>query len=313
MIRALILPTLALLGILSAVRVVLAGSDPVIPAPAVAEPVQSPFAETIAGAGIVEAESENIAIGTPVTGIVEAVAVRPGEEVQQGDILFVIDRRALSSAREAAKAAVALAKAEGETAAVTKADAETQWRRADKLVQSRVISSDEADKLRFASARAAANHEAAQAKVAAAEAELVRVETELERSVVRAPIAGTILKVNVRPGEYASFSADGGDPLILLGNVKELHVRVDIDENDAWRVRAGCNGLAVVRGNKDLQSPLTFVRFEPYVLPKRSLTGASSERTDTRVLQVIFRLQDKNLPVFVGQQVDVFVDGQKST
>ena len=50
------------------------------------------------------------------------------------------------------------------------------------------------------------------------------------------------------------------------------------------------------------------MRFEPYVVPKQSLTGDSTERVDTRVLQVIFSFTRGELPIFVGQQMDVFVD-----
>jgi len=53
---------------------------------------------------------------------------------------------------------------------------------------------------------------------------------------------------------------------------------------------------------------LRFVRVEPYVVPKRSLTGDNTERVDTRVLQVIYEVADEDQPLFVGQQVDVFID-----
>ena len=59
-----------------------------------------------------------------------------------------------------------------------------------------------------------------------------------------------------------------------------------------------------------MTTPLRFVRFEPFVVPKRSLTGDSTERVDTRVLQVIYRVERDDLPLFVGQQVDVFIDAQ---
>jgi hypothetical protein len=54
---------------------------------------------------------------------------------------------------------------------------------------------------------------------------------------------------------------------------------------------------------------LEFVRFEPYVIPKKSLTGDSTERVDTRVLQVIYRIRDGEPSVYVGQQMDVYIDG----
>ncbi len=50
------------------------------------------------------------------------------------------------------------------------------------------------------------------------------------------------------------------------------------------------------------------MRIEPYVVPKKSLTGDSTERVDTRVLQVIFSFTRGDLPIFVGQQMDVFID-----
>ena len=51
-----------------------------------------------------------------------------------------------------------------------------------------------------------------------------------------------------------------------------------------------------------------FVRFELYVMSKRSLTGDSSERVDTRVLQVIDRFNADRFPTHVGQQMDVFIE-----
>jgi hypothetical protein len=54
--------------------------------------------------------------------------------------------------------------------------------------------------------------------------------------------------------------------------------------------------------------PATFVRVEPYVTPKKSLTGGSAERVDTRVLQVLFGFDRGEFPIYVGQQMDVFVE-----
>jgi hypothetical protein len=85
---------------------------------------------------------------------------------------------------------------------------------------------------------------------------------------------------------------------------------VDIDENDAWRVKPGAKAVAYVRGSSDLSTPAQFVRFEPLVIPKRSLTGNSAERVDTRVLQVLFAFPRDKLPVYVGQQMDVMIEAR---
>jgi HlyD family secretion protein len=93
-----------------------------------------------------------------------------------------------------------------------------------------------------------------------------------------------------------------------LGRTKPLYVRTDVDEHEASRVRPEASAIAAVRGNAELKTPLKFVRFEPFVLPKKSLTGDSTERVDTRVLQVIYRVEREDLRLFVGQQMDVFIE-----
>jgi multidrug resistance efflux pump len=128
----------------------------------------------------------------------------------------------------------------------------------------------------------------------------------LERLVVRAPVDGQVLQVNVRPGQFAAETWK--EPMVVLGDVNRLHVRVDIDENDLPRFREGVRAWATVKGRKEPRFNLEFVRIEPYVIPKKSLTGDNSERVDTRVLQVLYLLPDETpIKLYVGQQMDVFL------
>lgn len=155
-------------------------------------------------------------------------------------------------------------------------------------------------------ARAAAASAASRAAAAAARTSAAKV--ELERLTVTAPKAGTVLRVSARPGEFAMAGFGAGE-LMVLGDTATLHIRVDIDENDAWRVKAGAKARAAARGNSDLAVDLSFVRIEPLVVPKRNLTGDSAERVDTRVLQVVFAFTpDPKIPLYVGQQMDVFIE-----
>jgi len=146
----------------------------------------------------------------------------------------------------------------------------------------------------------------AKAEITTAEAQLKRLETDIERLTMRAPVAGEILQVNVRAGEYAQVGTLA-KPLIVMGDTSRLNVRVDVDENEGWKVRADAPAKAAERGNSNQKVDLEFVRFEPYVVPKKSLTGDSTERVDTRVLQVIYRFKETKVPFRVGQQMDVFI------
>ncbi len=94
---------------------------------------------------------------------------------------------------------------------------------------------------------------------------------------------------------------------MLFGDDMRLYIRVDVDETDAWRVQPTAPAMAYVPGNPELKTPLRFERIDLYVVPKTSLTGASTERTDTRVLQVIYSFDHGNLPVYIGQRMNVFI------
>jgi len=171
----------------------------------------------------------------------------------------------------------------------------------------RAISAEELSRRRSAVQTAAAELGQARAEVAAASSQVRAVDTEIERSTVRAPLDADVLQIKLRLGEFAP-AAPTETPLIVLGRAAPLHVRVDVDEQEAWRVQEGAGAKAHVRGNARIVTPLRFVRFEPFVVPKRSLTGDSTERVDTRVLQVIYRVEREDLQLFVGQQLDVFID-----
>lgn len=293
MIRTYVLPFVALLGFLFAIGTVVRGAEPTPVGQPVAQPARAPFPTFLAGAGIVESASENVAVGTPVSGIVMSVAVRPGDRVETGAPLFQLDTRDLDASRVVAQAKV-------REAAAMRERARSQLALAESIRDPRAISADE-----LVTRRSALS--IADASLASAEAEVRRLDIEIDRRTVRALAPGRVLQVKVRPGEMAQAGVLA-TPLVLLGDDERPRVRVDVDENDAWRFHAGAAAVAHVRGNPALATKLRFERVEPFVVPKVSLTGQSSERVDTRVLQVIYSFDGEALPVYVGQQMDVFVE-----
>src|SRR5216684_2796464 len=226
MTRRIVLPLLAVVGVGLAVAAIMLGDRTPPGASAVVNPVVSPFATAVAGAGIVEASSENIAIGTPVSGIVTAIAVRWGDRVKSGDLLFKID---------------------------------------DRDLQGQLL--------------------IANAKVKEAEAGLAKVKNLLD------------------VGEGLSKGTS-----ISVVDLANRRFDVDINENDAWRIKPTAPAMAYVPGNPDLSVRLRFERIEPYAVPKVSLTGESTERTDTRVLQVIYSFERGELAIYIGQRMNVYID-----
>jgi HlyD family secretion protein len=307
-IRGLVLPLLAAVALGLGLASVARTQPRRAPADPPAAPPASPFESTIAAVGIIEPSSENVAIGTHLTGIVERVAVVAGARVRRGDLLFALDARHLDADVAARQATLAEARRHVEGARVAAADAAAHLAFAESLGDTGAIPREDLSSRQFASQAAAAGQAEAEAHVDVAQSALDQALVERERSEVHAPLDGEILKVDVRAGE-AVLAGASGRALILLGETSPLHVRVDVDEGDAPKVSPAAAGRALLRGQSELASRLAFVRFEPYVTPKRSLTGDSTERVDTRVLQVIYRLEEADPRWFVGAQVDVFIDG----
>ena len=268
------------------------GSDEAQAQPAGQPASASASATTVVAAlGVVEPSSETIAVAAELPGVVREVLVRPGEDVAKGAPLFRLDTRAVSARLDAARASLRVARIDAQ-------DAQARARLFTAISDARAVSADEKDRARFAAERG-------QATVSLRGAEVRQLETELAQLTVRAPIEGRVLRVNVRPGEFAN-AGPSADPLIALGDVTPLNVRVQIDEEDAARVAAGAKAEGALRGDNARRAALRFVRFEPQATPKRNLNGGA-ERIDTRVIEAIYAFDAATLPAFVGQQMDVFV------
>ena len=302
-----ILPLIALGGLGFGLYVVKTGAKPVPVSQPVAEPSQPPFGHYIAGSGIIEASTENIQISTPVPGMVTNIPVRVGQQVDAGDVLFQLDTRDLEAELKVRKAALDLALSKVPEAQASVDDTRRMYEMYQAVSDPRAITQEELSKRKFGLVAAEARLAQAAADVASVEAQVSQTKTEIRRRMITAPVTGQVLQLKVHLGEYAQVGPLA-TPLMVLGETREVNIRTDIDENDAWRFSNRARAIAYVRGNPKLSTPLTFVRVEPYVVPKKSLTGDSMERVDTRVLQVLFGFRRDQLQVYVGQQMDVYID-----
>ncbi|HYG75017.1 MAG TPA: biotin/lipoyl-binding protein [Planctomycetota bacterium] len=384
----------AILGALGAATLARKSVAPQPVPPPIKQPVRNPFPSGIAGAGLVEASSENIVIGVSEPGLVTRVYVKEGQNVKAGAPLFEVDSRGLQAQLLAAKANLASAEAElnrvkayrrkeeeaplrakvaqaqaslleaqravvQAEAVVTEAewsekDAEAKMRRLQATVRAAATPEEELERMQYqvkiasakittakenvkvaqsreAVAKAALQQaqaeldiflagawepdiEKAKAAVAEARARIEQFNTEIERRIVRAPIDSSVIRLNLRQGEYASTLATQPENApVVLGDIETKNVRIDIDEFDARRYRPGARAIAYLKGGSDAQIPLEFQRVEPFVIPKRALTNSQREIVDTRVLQVIYKIKDAQSPIYPGQQLDVFIEAPPDT
>jgi multidrug resistance efflux pump len=304
------------------------------------------YAERVAGSGIVEPYSTasgtaTVAVGTDLPGVVAEVFVEPLQKVKKGDRLFKLDTRAKEAELKVKKATLAAAekqltklelsprpeeilpleaKVRAATAtvlaatdaydrarhagiAVTAVELQSLRQAAERARQEQAQAQKELDLLKAGTWKP--DLDIARATVDQAKAAVEQTETDLKRLEVRAPMDGSVLQVNVRAGE--AVSAQPGQALVMMGDLRVLHVRVSIDESDIGQFKTGTPAKAKTRGVPQQTLPLKFVRIEPYVVPKKSLTGDNTERVDTRVMQAIYAIDMANPPVQLGEQVDVFI------
>jgi multidrug efflux pump subunit AcrA (membrane-fusion protein) len=301
---------LALIGIGVVTLLVLKLKKPE-PAPQpLVEPSRAPYAESIGARGMVEAVDENVRIAPLLPGLIAEVYVKVGDRVKKGDPLFRQDTRDAEARIANQRAQAGLLEAKVHEAEVMLSDRQDSFQRADKLRVKDVTSEDDRQRKYYAMRSAETALATTRADLELAKAQLEQSLVNLDLLTVRSPRDAEILKVDLRAGEYASVPpTDLNNPSLLLGETRFLQLRADVDEDSASRVRTGAPAVAFIKGMKTDPIPLRFVRIEPYVTTKKSLTGDSSERVDTRVLQVIYQFDQSRIPVYVGQQMDVFIDG----
>jgi RND family efflux transporter MFP subunit len=168
-------------------------------------------------------------VGAEVSGRLLEVFVDVGDRVDKGAPLFRIDPTPYRVLLQEARAGLALARAERDNALQEKG-------RVDKLVEKNVVSAQRGDRQRTAAA-------VATARVAQMEARVAQAGTNLERTLVVAPYAGSVVERRAHEGEMA-----GAEPVIVLQESDALVLVLNIPESAARPVRVGSRVRLFVEG-----------------------------------------------------------------
>ena len=296
-------------------------------------------AVALASTARVEGASDTIEVGAGLDGVVAELRVREGDRVAAGDVLAVIDRRELAGELRAAHAAAEAARqsrvrilrgsraedrdradAEVSAAAAVHAEAASQQARSMYLFAEGVISAAQRDEARrnldvsgaqLAAARKRADlvkapplpEEAARAdaEVRSAEERVRALEQTVEKTFVRAPIAGTVLRTLLEPGE--SFSTLVPRPILTLADTSRLRVRAEVDERDVPRVFVGQR--VMVRGEAwdDAGVPGVVARLGAQMGRKTARSGDPAEKSDRDVLEVVIDLDRQDPRLVFGLRV----------
>jgi len=159
----------------------------------------------------------------------------------------------------------------------------------------------------------------AEATLAQRRADVDSLTLLIDRLSVRASRAGQVLRREIEPGQHVSADAGGGGgrgaASLIVGDLSKLRVRAQVDEEDIALVSLSSRAVARSRGSVVVEVALRLVRIEPFGRPKGDLAGVTTERVDTRVIDVVFELDDPagaGVPLYPGLAVDVFIEASRS-
>jgi HlyD family secretion protein len=299
-----------------------------------------PMSALVACPGRVEGQTRTISVGAAIDGLVESVRVHEGDTVAKGQILAQIGCSDLRSALQVSKAEAeglehARARliqgsrpAEREMAAQRTAAARSVLQQAtesaeryQKLWDSQATSKASYEEARrdyeVASARlkeAIRNEELinapphsedlarADADLKAAQDRIALADDRLGKCLVRAPISGSILRINLREGE--SFALLSPRPLFSMADISGRRVRAEVDERDIGRIRIGQQ--AFVTSDAYSARYNGTVREISSIMGRKSVaTGDPADKSDRDVLEVLVELDNASVVLPLGLRVSV--------
>lgn len=147
----------------------------------------------------------------------------------------------------------------------------------------------------------------AQKEVQQARANIQLTEIEIAQTTIKSPIDGTILQMKIHEDEML----DPSRTALILGDVEQLNLRVSINQFNEPDFHPDCTAVAFKQGDTTIRFPLRFIQVEPIIISKTHLTNELNEKVDSQIFEVLYRLEENNSHLFVGEQMDVYIYAQK--
>lgn len=217
-----------------------------------AQPVEAPRYATEAaklGALVVKVSAtgnlqptNQVEVGSELSGIVTAVLVDDNDRVHTGQVLARLDLSRLKDAVARSRASLEAAQAQVLQAEATVAESASELQRFRQVAEAsggKVPSKRELDAADAALKRAQANEAIARASVAQALAALQSDQTNLAKASIRSPIDGVVLTRSVEPGQTVAASLQAPVLFTLAEDLTKMELQVDVDEADVGQVAVG--------------------------------------------------------------------------
>ena len=290
-----------------------------------------PVASRLVCVGRVEPVDGEVEVSAQMSGTLTGVFVKEGDWVTNGTVLAEVDARQEKAALDLAlaqlarvkagngKEEIAAAEANRDAIAAELALAESELQRETKLSEKQIVAEDELDQKRQAAdtlrkQKISADKQAEALKrgplpedIALAEAEVASAQAAYDLRLVRAESDGFILQLEHHVGDFVAIYFP--TPILRMANTRNLRVRVEINELDVYRVKAGMKGEFTTFGADQPGGQLVVKTILPSFAPRRLFEPDSTARMDTRTLQVLCEIA-ADAQVYSGQRLTaIFTTG----
>lgn len=241
------------------------------------------------------APTNQVDVGSEISGIVDRVMVEVNDRVVKGQPLAIIDTSRLDDAVTRSRAALAANDATVGRERATVAETQAQLDRlleVQRLSGGQVPSRSELASQRAAVARAQASLRAAEANVVAARAQLSSDSTQVAKAIIRSPVSGVVLKRSIDPGQTVQASFNTPSLFIIAEDLSRMRLEVSVDEADVGQVEAGQRATFTVDAYPGRSFPALIERVD---LGARNLTGSSSTSATNTTSNVVSYLATLSL------------------
>ena len=228
------------------------------------------------------APTNQVTVGSQLSGLVTQVVVDVNDRVSAGQALALIDPEQLDDQISQNRAQLAAQQASVEQAQATLTEARAtlaRFEEVSRLSGGRVPAKTELDTARAAVARAVAGVRTAQANVAASRAQLSASQTQRDRAIIRSPVNGVVLARQVDPGQTVAASFNTPTLFVIAEDLSQMELEVAIDEADVGSVRNGQRATFTVDAFPGERFPATINRVD--VGSNLSVSEASSSSSSS--------------------------------
>ena len=229
--------------------------------------------QTVLASGVLQANSL-VSVGAEVSGRIDAVNVKLGQDVKKGDVIAEIDSLNQENAVKAAQAALTAIEAQKRAQEATLVQAKAALARNTSLSAGNLVSKTDLDSAQAAVDSSLAQIDQLDAQIAQAQLSVESAQLNLSRTKIVAPNDGTVVAVLVEAGQ--TVNANQTTPTIVkIADLDTMVIKAEISEADVVRVAAGQRVYFTILGEPDKQIDATLREIEP------APTSISSDSTST--------------------------------